>query len=101
MALGKPIVQFSLKEGRFTAGDAALYCDNDNQVNDFAKKILWLLERPEERQRMGEIGRIRVEQQLAWKYSVENLLAAYERAISRPRAEAPRPAASGAAPAAD
>jgi glycosyltransferase involved in cell wall biosynthesis len=101
MALGKPIVQFSLKEGRLTAGDAALYCDNDNQVNDFAQKILWLLERPEERQRMGEIGRIRVEQQLAWKYSVENLLAAYECAISRPRAAAPRPAASGAAPAAD
>lgn len=101
MALGKPIVQFNLKEGRFTAGEASLYCDNDNQVNDFAEKILWLLERSEERQRMGEIGRIRVEQQLAWKYSVENLLTAYERALSGPRAEAAKPAASGATPAAD
>jgi glycosyltransferase involved in cell wall biosynthesis len=101
MALGKPIVQFNLKEGRFTAGEASLYCDNENQVNDFAEKILWLLKRPEERQRMGEIGRMRVEQQLAWKYSVENLLAAYERALSSPRAEAAKPAASGAAPAAD
>ena len=44
MALGKPIVQFNLKEGRFTAGEASLYCDNNNQVNDFANKILWLLE---------------------------------------------------------
>jgi glycosyltransferase involved in cell wall biosynthesis len=101
MALGKPIVQFDLKEGRFTAGEASLYCDNDNQVNDFAEKILWLLERSEERQRMGEIGRMRVEQQLAWKYSVENLLTAYERALSGPRAESAKPAASGAAPAAD
>jgi glycosyltransferase involved in cell wall biosynthesis len=101
MALGKPIVQFNLKEGRFTAGEASLYCDNDNQVNDFAEKILWLLERSEERQRMGEIGRMRVEQQLAWKYSVENLLTAYERALSGPRAEAAKPAASGATPAAD
>jgi glycosyltransferase involved in cell wall biosynthesis len=101
MALGKPIVQFNLKEGRFTAGEASLYCDNDNQVNDFAEKILWLLERSEERQRMGEIGRIRVEQQLAWKYSVENLLTAYERALSGPRAEAAKSAASGATPAAD
>jgi glycosyltransferase involved in cell wall biosynthesis len=101
MALGKPIVQFNLKEGRFTAGEASLYCDSGDQVNDFANNILWLLERPEERQRMGEIGRRRVEQQLAWKYSVENLLAAYERALSGPRAEAAKPAASGAAPAAD
>jgi glycosyltransferase involved in cell wall biosynthesis len=101
MALGKPIVQFNLKEGRFTAGEASLYCDNDNQVSDFAEKILWLLERSEERQRMGEIGRMRVEQQLAWKYSVEHLLTAYERALSGPRAEAAKPVASGAAPAAD
>jgi glycosyltransferase involved in cell wall biosynthesis len=101
MALGKPIVQFNLKEGRFTAGEASLYCDNDNQVNDFAEKILWLLERSEERQRMGEIGRMRVEQQLAWKYSVENLLAAYQRAFSSTGAEAAKSAVSGAAPAAD
>jgi glycosyltransferase involved in cell wall biosynthesis len=101
MALGKPIVQFNLKEGRFTAGEASLYCDNDNQVNDFAEKILWLLEHPEERTRMGEIGRRRVEQQLAWKYSVENLLAAYERAFSSTRAEAAKSTVSGAAPAAD
>jgi glycosyltransferase involved in cell wall biosynthesis len=101
MALGKPIVQFNLKEGRFTAGEASLYCDNDNQVNDFAEKILWLLERSEERQRMGEIGRRRVEQQLAWKYSVENLLAAYERAFSSSGAEAAKSAVSRAASAAD
>ena len=101
MALGKPIVQFNLKEGRFTAGEASLYCDNDNQVNDFAEKILWLLERSEERQRMGEIGRRRVEQQLAWKYSVENLLAAYERAFSSTGAEAAKSAASRAASAGD
>jgi hypothetical protein len=30
---------------------------------------------------MGEIGRRRVETELAWKFSVENLLAAYERAF--------------------
>jgi glycosyltransferase involved in cell wall biosynthesis len=101
MALGKPIVQFDLKEGRFTAGDASLYCDKDNQVSDFAEKVLWLLERPDERQRMGEIGRIRVEQQLAWKYSVRNLLTAYECALSGPGMQAAEPRASEAAPAAD
>jgi glycosyltransferase involved in cell wall biosynthesis len=81
MALGKPIVQFNLKEGRFSAGEASLYSDNHDLVSDFANKILWLLDHPEERKRMGAAGRKRVEQQLAWEYSVPNLLAAYERAL--------------------
>ncbi len=83
MALGKPIVQFNLKEGRFSAGEASLYSDNHNQVADFADKILWLLDHPEERERMGEFGRRRVAKELAWEYSVQNLLSAYERAFSK------------------
>lgn len=83
MALGKPIVQFDLKEGRFSAGEASLYSDNGDQVNDFANKILWLLERPDERKKMGEFGKRRVEQALAWKYSVQNLLAAYRRVFDK------------------
>lgn len=83
MALGKPIVQFDLKEGRISAQDAALYADTENQVPDFADKLLWLLDRPAERERMGEFGRKRVASELAWEYSVEHLLAAYERALNR------------------
>jgi glycosyltransferase involved in cell wall biosynthesis len=85
MALGKPIVQFDLKEGRISAQKASLYCDNGNQVADFADKILWLVDHPEERQRMGEFGRRRVETELAWDYSIQNLLAAYEKAFSKSR----------------
>src|SRR6185503_18176424 len=48
MALGKPIVQFDLTEGRFSAGEASLYADNSNQVTDFAIKILQLLDNPDE-----------------------------------------------------
>jgi glycosyltransferase involved in cell wall biosynthesis len=83
MALGKPIVQFDLKEGRFSAQEASLYADNQNQVEDFAAKLLWLLNHPDERNRMGEYGRRRVEKELAWEYSAQNLLAAYERAFSK------------------
>jgi len=79
MALGKPIVQFNLKEGRFSAGEASLYGDTGNQVPDFASKILWLLDNPAESKRMGELGRARVKKELAWEHSVENLLAAYQR----------------------
>lgn len=77
MALGKPIVQFDLKEGRFSAQEASLYSSGPHHVADFADKILWLLDHPQVRNQMGEFGRRRVEEKLAWKYSVENLIAAY------------------------
>jgi glycosyltransferase involved in cell wall biosynthesis len=86
MALGKPIVQFDLSEGRFSAQDAAVYADTRNQVADFAAKILGLVENPDERRRMGEFGRRRVERELAWQHSVQNLLAAYQRAFTKKRA---------------
>ena len=83
MALGKPIVQFDLKEGRFSAMDASLYADNSKGAEDFAAKILLLLSDPDSRKRMGEFGRKRIEAALAWDYSVKNLLAAYERAFGK------------------
>ena len=79
MALCKPIVQFNLKEGKFSAQEASLYADNEKGAAGFATKIDWLLENPDERKRMGEFGRRRVEEELAWNYSVANLLAAYRR----------------------
>lgn len=83
MALGKPIVQFNSKEGRFSAMEASLYADGADPVASFASKILWLLDHPEERKRMGEFGRKRVEDELAWDYSVGNLLAAYGSAFHK------------------
>jgi glycosyltransferase involved in cell wall biosynthesis len=83
MALGKPIVQFDLKEGRFSAKEASLYAAKEGGASDFAEKILWLLDNPDERKRMGDFGRRRVERELAWEYSVENLLAAYRKCFDK------------------
>ena len=83
MALSKPIVQFDLTEGRYTAGDAALYARH-NDVNDFAEKVLYLLEHPNEREQMGALGRRRVEQELEWSHQAPRLLAAYELAYAQP-----------------
>lgn len=83
MALGKPIVQFESKEGRFSAQKASLYADPKDQVGDFANKILYLLDQPGERKSMGEFGRARVEKELAWEHSVDNLLAAYDRVLNK------------------
>ena len=83
MALGKPIVQFDLKEGRFTAMEASLYADGRLGAKDFAEKILGLFCDEEAQKQMGQFGRKRIEGALSWDYSVPNLLAAYERALGK------------------
>ncbi len=77
MALGKPIVQFELAEGRASALDASLYAKGNDPV-DLAEKIVELLEDPARRSTMGSYGRFRVEKELAWEYSEKQLLRAYD-----------------------
>lgn len=77
MALGKPVVQFDTKEGRFTAGDASLYAQS-RDAGDLARKIASLLDDPAKREAMGKFGRARVENALAWNFEAPKLLAAYE-----------------------
>jgi glycosyltransferase involved in cell wall biosynthesis len=81
MALGKPIVQFDLTEGRFSAQDASLYADKNNEV-DLARKIVQLLDDAALRDKMGRFGRSRVENELEWRYEVPKLLAAYDKAFA-------------------
>jgi glycosyltransferase involved in cell wall biosynthesis len=90
MALGKPIVQFDLTEGRFTAEEASVYARKNDPV-DFADKILELLADEPRRQRMGEFGRARVVDHLAWPHEAPKLLRAYERVFAQQAARAPRP----------
>jgi glycosyltransferase involved in cell wall biosynthesis len=82
MTLGKPIVQFELKEGRASAAEASLYA-KPNDPQDFAEKIAALMDDPEARDRMGRIGRERIEANLSWAHSVPHLLAAYDRAFAK------------------
>jgi len=76
MALAKPIVQFDLTEGRFTAQDASLYARPNDPI-DLARKILELLDDPERRERMGQAGRRRLVEALTWEHEEAKLLAAY------------------------
>jgi glycosyltransferase involved in cell wall biosynthesis len=76
MALGKPMVQFDLAEGRFSAREASLYARR-NDPDDLAAKIVELVDDPTRRAVMGEYGRKRVESELEWRYEVPKLLAAY------------------------
>ncbi|MFN3847591.1 MAG: glycosyltransferase family 4 protein [Paracoccaceae bacterium] len=84
MTLEKPVVQFDLTEGRASAGNASLYARANDPV-DFAEQIAWLIDHPEDGQRMGRVGRQRVLDTLSWQHSVPHLLAAYERVFSKRR----------------
>jgi glycosyltransferase involved in cell wall biosynthesis len=77
MALGKPIVQFDLTEGRHSAQHASLYAKK-NDALDLATKIVELLDDPVRRAAMSEFGRRRVENELEWRHEATKLLAAYE-----------------------
>ncbi len=85
MALGKPIVQFDLAEGRFSAQAASLYARRNNAF-DFAAKIAELLDDPARRALMGAYGRKRVENELEWRYEMPKLVAAYEALWAGPAA---------------
>lgn len=78
MALGKPLVQFDLTEGRYSAQEASLYVKR-NDAEDMAKKILELLDNPEKRKQMGEYGRNRVINELSWEHTSKALLEGYDR----------------------
>ena len=77
MALGKPIVQFDLTEGRFSAQKASLYAKK-NDVVDMAEKIAQLLDDAALREEMGQYGRDRVIRELEWEHEAPKLLKAYK-----------------------
>ena len=83
MAVGVPVVAFDLEETRVSAADAAVYA-TPNDPSGLAALVMELLDDPDRRARMGDIGRERVTGPLSWANSATNLLAAYEAAAERP-----------------
>jgi glycosyltransferase involved in cell wall biosynthesis len=88
MALGKPIVQFDLHEGKISAGDSSLYAKR-NDATSLAECIVRLVDDTEMRTSMGQIGMQRLATSLSWELQIPKLLAAYTRALgSRSRTSA-------------
>jgi glycosyltransferase involved in cell wall biosynthesis len=77
MAHGKPIVSFDLKETRFSAQDAALFVPPNDELA-FARAIVLLMDDSELRRKLGSRGRERVEKDLQWSVTGQNLLVAYQ-----------------------
>lgn len=91
MAMSLPIVSFDLKESRFSAGDAAVYVANDDE-RGMAEALIALLRDPDQRARMGQRGRERFEQMLAWDYSRQVLVRFYDRLLGHAAAPVAAPA---------
>lgn len=77
MALGVPIVQFDLQEGRYSAGEASLYAQPDNPAS-LAENINKLLENRQDRNDMAAFGVKRFSSLLCWENQVLPLLSVYE-----------------------
>ena len=93
MSLGKPIVAFDLPEHRFTAREAAVYV-TPNDERAFARALAQLMDDPDRRMALGNTGSGRIKTQLAWEYSIPNLLSVYHTVLPETKilqAEAPEP----------
>ena len=78
MAFELPVVAFDLRETRVSAGDAAVYA-KPNDVREYAKAIVDLIDDEARRAELGKFGRARVEEELAWCHQERAYVRVYER----------------------
>ncbi len=77
MAFSKPIIAFDLPEHRFSAGDAAVYAESNNEL-EFAAQIVQLMDDHEKQKQLGKIGRERIKANLAWCHQKDYLINVYK-----------------------
>jgi glycosyltransferase involved in cell wall biosynthesis len=82
MLAGKPIVAFELPETCASADGAALFA-KPNDEEDFAAKLVTLMDNPEMCKRMGDAGRKRVCDRLAWEHQVPAFLSVYRSVVPK------------------
>jgi glycosyltransferase involved in cell wall biosynthesis len=77
MAFELAVVAFDLRETRVSAADAAVYV-TPNDVREYAKAIVALMDDEAQRTQMGKRGRVRVEQELAWPHQRRAYVGVYQ-----------------------
>jgi glycosyltransferase involved in cell wall biosynthesis len=98
MAAGRPVIASRIGGVPYTVADGAtgLLCEPGNP-DDLAEKLEQLLDDPELRQRMGDAGRRRFEQEFTWPVVIERyykpLLRPVTPAADGPSVQTTRPAA--------
>jgi glycosyltransferase involved in cell wall biosynthesis len=84
MAYELPVVAFDLRETKVSAAEAAIYV-KPNDVHDYAVAITELMDDEPRRARLGKLGRLRVEQELAWSHQERAYLGVYEQVLASGR----------------
>jgi len=79
MKTSKAFVAFKLKETIDFANGAGLYAEDEE---DFAKKIIYLMENPQVSAKMGELGSQIINNNYLWSHSEEILLKIYKSLIT-------------------
>ena len=82
MAFELPVVAFDLRETRVSAQDAAVYA-TPNDVHEYAKVLVGLLDDEAARAQLGKLGRARVEDDLAWSHQERAYLGVYQRLTAK------------------
>jgi glycosyltransferase involved in cell wall biosynthesis len=81
MAFELPVLAFDLRETRVSTGDAAVYVQ-PNDVHDYATALVELIDDAAKRSRLGRLGRVRVEEELAWSHQQRAYLDVYQGLIA-------------------
>ena len=76
MAFELPVVAFDLRETRISSGEAGVYVQ-PNDVHEYGKAIVELMDDEPRRLKLGMLGRERVERELAWSYQERAYLGVY------------------------
>ena len=87
MAFELPVVAFDLRETRVSAADAGVYVV-PNDVNEYAAAIVELMDDESRRSRLGKLGRVRIEQELAWSHQQRAYLGVYRGVMASSRTTA-------------
>jgi glycosyltransferase involved in cell wall biosynthesis len=82
MSFELPVVAFDLRETRVSAAAAAVYV-TPNDVREYAKAIVDLMDDEATRAQLAKIGRTRVEDELAWSHQERAYVGVYDRLTGR------------------
>ena len=77
MAFELPVLAFDLRETRVSTGDAAVYV-RPNNMHDYAVALADLMDDEPRRRKLGRLGRVRVEQELAWSHQKKAYVDVYD-----------------------
>ncbi|MFP4312530.1 MAG: glycosyltransferase family 4 protein [Nitriliruptoraceae bacterium] len=80
LAAGLPVVAFDVRETRISAGEAGVYVTDDDPAA-YGQAIAALLDDPDRRRAMADVGRRRIEESLAWEHQAPAYVGVYDQLL--------------------